>query len=87
MLLQTNPKMIFPQCEASKSLNQSLERRGLVVKVFDSSAEAGISHVGSNPGYAGSALVSLGKALDYDCFSPPRSKWVSVRVEVVIVFD
>ena len=66
----------------------TVERRGLVVKVFDSSAEAGLSHVGSNPGFAGSALVSWGKALNCDCFSPsPRSKWVPVRVEVVIVFD
>ena len=32
-------------------------------------------------------LVSLSKTLDHNCFSPPRSKWVPVRAELVVVFD
>ena len=32
-------------------------------------------------------LVSLSKTLYHNCFSPPRSKWVPVRAELVVVFD
>ena len=32
-------------------------------------------------------LVSLSKALNYNCFSPPRGKWVPVRAEMVLVID
>ena len=32
-------------------------------------------------------LVSLSKTLNYNCFSPPRGKWVPVRAEMVIVLD
>ena len=30
-------------------------------------------------------LVSLSKTLNYNCFSPPRGKWVPVRAEMVLV--
>ena len=32
-------------------------------------------------------LVSLSKTLNYNCFSPPRGEWVSVRAEMVLVID
>ena len=32
-------------------------------------------------------LVFLSKTLYHNCFSPPRSKWVPVRAELVVVFD
>ena len=31
--------------------------------------------------------VSFSKTLYHNCFSPPRSKWVPVRAELVVVFD
>ena len=31
-------------------------------------------------------LMSLSKTLYHNCFSPPRSKWVPVRAELVVVF-
>ena len=36
---------------------------------------------------ATTVLVSLSKTLYHNCFSPPRSKWVPVRAELVVVFD
>ena len=33
------------------------------------------------------ALMSLSKTVYHNCFSPPRSKWVPVRAELVVVFD
>ena len=32
-------------------------------------------------------LMSLSKILYHNCFSPPKSKWVPVRAELVVVFD
>ena len=32
-------------------------------------------------------LVSLSKTLNYNCFSPPRGKWIPVRAEMVLVID
>ena len=32
-------------------------------------------------------LMSLSKTLYHNCFSPPRSNWVPVRAELVVVFD
>ena len=31
--------------------------------------------------------VYLSKTLPYNCFSPPRGKWVPVRAEMVLVID
>ena len=36
---------------------------------------------------ATTVLVSFSKTLYHNCFSPPRSKWVPVRAELVVVFD
>ena len=32
-------------------------------------------------------LVSFSKTYYHNCFSPPSSKWVPVRAELVVVFD
>ena len=36
---------------------------------------------------ADTQLLSLNTTLDHNCVSPPRSKWVPVRAEMVIVFE
>ena len=32
-------------------------------------------------------LVYLSKTLNYNCFSPPRGKWIPVRAKMVLVID
>ena len=47
---------------------------------------AALSECGFEPRPRPWCLVSLSKTLYHNCFSPPRSKWVPVRAELV-VFD
>ena len=51
------------------------------------SSECGLEPRPRSIAIAIAVLIFLSKTLYHNCFSPPRSKWVPVRAELVVVFD